>query len=87
MATKPHLVNVSTQRLAFEWSGTLQCSSVHYEINATGCGMCPTYTFTNGITCKGVYVKSLSVCTISVKVVSCGRYSLSEYMKDVILKG
>ncbi len=93
LATRPRLVNVSTQRLTFEWiwSGTLQCSSVYYEISSAGCGMCPAYALTNNnyITCEGVRinVKGFSVCTISVKVISCDRYLLNEYTKDVILKG
>ena len=89
LATEIRLLNVSTRQLTFEWNRPLQCSSVHYKISATGCGICPAYTFTNSIICEGVHIdmKGLSVCTISVKVISCGNSLISEYIKGVILKG
>ena len=91
LSTETRLVNVSTRQLTFEWNRLLQCSSVHYKISATGCGMCPAYTFWNNITCEGLVLnddmKDLSVCTIFVKVVNCAGNSVSEYIKSVILKG
>ena len=67
----------------------VQCSSVYYEIFATQCGTCPPYTLRNTVTCGGVHIdmKGLSVCTISVKVISCAGNPISEYIKSVILKG
>ena len=66
LATETHLVNVNvsgTGKLTFEWNTPLQCSFVHYEISATGCGTCPAYSVSNNITCEGAHVgiKDLSV--------------------------
>ena len=73
----------------FEWNQPLKCSFVHYEISATGCGMCPAYTLRNSIICEGIRINinGLSVCTISVKVISCAGNPISEYIKGVVLKG
>ena len=51
--------------------------------------MCPAYTLRNSITCEGIRINinGLSVCTISVKVISCAGNPISEYIKGVILKG
>ena len=88
-ANEIRLVNVSTGQLTFEWNRPLQCSLMHYEINATGCGLCPDYTDRNNITCEEVHINEtgLRVCVISVKVLSCARNPFSEYKKGVILKG
>ena len=87
-----HLVNVSTRQLTFEWSEPVQCSSIHYRIIAKGCGMCPSYTPRNSITCIGVHIDMeglVAMCSIAVKVSICERNTIirESDIVNVVLRG
>ena len=60
--------------LTFNWSQplNLSCDAIHYNISASGCGVCPTSTSTS-VTCSDVTLSpnSTRLCSLSVQPVVC----------------
>ena len=84
------LVHVYTDQLVFKWNKSDQCSSLQYEISATGCGNCPNHTVNNSITCGNVPVNKStgeSLCMFAVNSVVCEHSESSLNTVNVILKG
>lgn len=66
------LVSVESRQLKFRWSPVaLECPEVHYTINASNCGICPTTTNHINVTCTDVPSDG-SICTFALKTVVCG---------------
>ena len=84
------LFNVSTDHLIFKWNQSVQCSSLQYKINTTGCGNCSNHTVNDMIvTCDDVPIDSTGegFCTFTVKAVICENSENSSNSVTVTLKG
>ncbi len=86
------LINVYTDHLLFKWNKSVQCSSLRYEINATGCGNCsdhPVYVNDLIVTCDDVPINSTgeNLCVFVVKAVVCESSESSSNSVTVTLKG
>ena len=60
--------------LTFNWNQAAissGCSAIHYNINASNCGSCPTTTSHISVTCTDVPTDD-GVCIFAVQVVVCG---------------
>ena len=65
------LMSVNQYQLTFAWNPvTLECSALHYSIFATNCGICPSTTIHNTVTCTAYHVSTL--CLFAVQSVFCG---------------
>ena len=65
------LADVTNEQLIFKWNENVQCSSLRYEINATGCGNCPSHTVNNNVTCRDFNGIGEGLCIFAVKTVVC----------------
>ena len=64
-------VGLNPNWLTFQWNSVApDCSTVHYNINASNCGSCPTTTDHTNATCTDVQTNG-GVCTFTVSVVVC----------------
>ena len=69
------LSSAKSGQLTFTWEPTSQhCHSLHYLINASGCGVCPNSTTSHAVTCHlpQHYHGSQQTCSFSVQAVVCG---------------
>ena len=65
------LVNVVSKQLIFGWSPiALECPDIHYKINASNCGNCPTTTNHTTVTCTNVPTNG-NTCTFAVQTIVC----------------
>ena len=64
--------NFASKELTFSWSPVApDCPAVHYNILASNCGNCPTFTSHTNVTCTDVPTDG-SNCTFAVQTVACG---------------
>ena len=68
------MVDVGLQMFTFNWSQplNLSCDAIHYNVSATGCGVCPDSTSTSVI-CTDITLSpnSSMLCSLSVQPVIC----------------
>ena len=84
------LSHVTTGELNFKWNRIVQCSSLRYEIDAIGCGVCPNDTVNSNVTCKDVPINSTgeSLCMFAMKAVVCeSDHNKTSNIVNVTLKG
>ena len=60
--------------ITFSWIPiTPECSAFHYRIFTTNCGICPSVTVHNTVTCVLDHVSSnIQLCSFAVQSVFCG---------------
>ena len=64
------LQSVNRSMLTFTWDPVApSCPAIHYVINATNCGTCPTATNSTFITCTNPHLEA--VCNLDVQSVVC----------------
>ena len=63
-----------TNGLTFSWENVaLNCLSLSYGIDASGCGTCPSTTNSTSVTCFGIQLGGTAqTCNISVRAITCG---------------
>ena len=67
---------ISTEEIVFSWSPVVSnCSSIHYNVLDSNCGVCPNSTLDTNITCTNVSMNHLSICMLAVQTVVCGNIS------------
>ena len=69
-----YVANASSEKLTFSWTSMApDCSSVHYRINSSNCGTCPTIVNTMTATCYDLKLsRDAPVCTFTVQNDICG---------------
>ena len=67
------LRNASQNQLVFTLSpGVEPCQAVHYIVNSTNCGSCPTITNSTFFTCENLELTSnIKICSLNVITVVC----------------
>ena len=68
---------VNSSHLTFTWNSvSLNCQALHYKINTTNCGQCPSSTDTNSIACNiPNSITTEQTCVLTVEAVVCGNVS------------
>lgn len=67
---------IGIEELMFSWSPVISnCSSVHYNIRDSNCGICPNSTTGTNVTCLNVSTSHVSMCMLAVQTVMCGNIS------------
>ena len=75
-----------TDELLFSWNPVVSnCSSIHYNIFDSNCGICPNFTTGTNITCTNVSTIHLSMCILAIQTVICGNIS-GEWSSQIYLQ-
>ena len=79
-----HISNddVGSRQLTFGWSRSLvdpDCPAIHYNIQSSNCGSCPTTTNHTNVTCTDVLTNGNDIqnmlCIFAIQTVVCGNIS------------
>ena len=83
-----YLMEANSSQLNFQWSSVAPlCEAIHYHINASNCGHCPSVTDDTTVTCSGFSLDN-QVCLLAVRTVVCDNITGDESSRvQVILRG
>ena len=73
--------------MTVDWStspAAPDCAAIHYNIEASNCGSCPTTTNHTNVTCSDVH--NNSVCTFAIQNVVCGNISGDSKILELMIK-
>lgn len=68
------VTNITSEGLTFDWTNIApNCSAILYEIEASGCGICPNNTRLTTVLCSDVQpVGDDHLCRFGVRTTACG---------------
>ena len=81
-------MEANSSQLIFQWSSVgPPCEAIHYHINASKCGHCPTVTNDITVTCTGFSLDN-QVYLLAIQIVVCDNITGNESSGvEVTLKG
>ena len=82
-----YLMVANSSRLIFQWSlVTTSCNAVHFHINMSNCGHCPSITNDITVTCTGLSQLDNQVCLLAVQTVVCNTTGNESRRVEVIFR-
>ena len=68
-----NLTALGSRQLTISWTPVApDCPAVHYNIQPSNCGSCPTTTNHTNVTCTDISTDQKTLCTFALRTVVCG---------------